>query len=46
VLYDATGAYDIVWIASIALGIFAALANMPVRETAIAREPQRVMSAG
>lgn len=46
VLYDATGAYDIVWIASIALGIFAALANMPVRETAIVREPQRVMSAG
>ncbi len=40
VLYDATGAYDIVWYISIALGVFAALANMPVREAAIQRSPQ------
>lgn len=45
VLYDATGAYDVVWMAAIALGVFAALANMPVREQAIAREPLRVMGA-
>lgn len=43
-LYDSTGSYDIVWYISIALGIFAALANLPVRETAIAR-PVRAPSA-
>jgi MFS family permease len=36
-LYDRTGSYDIVWYISIALGIFAALINLPVRETPIAR---------
>ncbi|KQW41248.1 MULTISPECIES: MFS transporter [unclassified Roseateles] len=36
-LYDATGNYDIVWWLSIALGIMAMLANLPVRETPIAR---------
>jgi MFS family permease len=36
-LYDRTGSYDIVWIISIALGIFAALVNLPVRETPIVR---------
>lgn len=36
-LYDRTGNYDIVWYLAIALGIFAALANMPVREAAITR---------
>ncbi|MFO1270279.1 MAG: MFS transporter [Rubrivivax sp.] len=36
-LYDMTGSYTIVWWISVALGLFAALANMPVRETAIAR---------
>lgn len=36
-LYDATGSYDLVWWISIALGVFAALVNLPVRETAIAR---------
>ncbi|OYT86602.1 MAG: MFS transporter [Burkholderiales bacterium PBB6] len=38
-LYDATGSYDIVWYISIALGVFAALANMPVRETPLQRQP-------
>ena len=36
-LYDATGSYDVVWWLAIALGIFAALANLPVRETPIVR---------
>jgi predicted MFS family arabinose efflux permease len=36
-LYDKTGSYDIVWYISIALGIFAALVNLPVREAAISR---------
>ena len=36
-LFDATGSYDIVWWIAIALGIFAALINLPVRETPIAR---------
>jgi MFS family permease len=36
-LYDKTGSYDIVWYISIALGVFAALVNLPVREEAISR---------
>jgi len=36
-LYDATGSYDLVWWIAVALGLFAALVNLPVRETAIAR---------
>jgi predicted MFS family arabinose efflux permease len=36
-LYDATGSYTIVWWIAVALGVFAALINMPVRENAIAR---------
>jgi predicted MFS family arabinose efflux permease len=36
-LYDTTGSYDIVWWLAVALGVFAALVNLPVRETAIAR---------
>ncbi|HSV54157.1 MAG TPA: MFS transporter [Burkholderiaceae bacterium] len=36
-LYDKTGSYDIVWYIAIALGIFAALVNLPVRESAIQR---------
>ena len=36
-LYDRTGSYDIVWYISIALGIVAALVNLPVREAPIAR---------
>lgn len=36
-LYDINGNYDMVWYISIALGIFAAIVNLPVRETAIAR---------
>lgn len=36
-LYDKTGSYDIVWYISIALGVMAALVNLPVRESPIAR---------
>ena len=44
-LYDRTGSYDIVWYIAIALGVFAALINLPVRETPIVRGPQRVGAA-
>ena len=38
-LYDLTGSYNIVWYIAIALGIFAALINLPVREAPIVRNP-------
>ena len=37
VLYDRTGSYDIVWYIAIALGVLAALVNLPVREQSIQR---------
>jgi MFS family permease len=37
-LYDKTGSYDIVWYLAIALGVFAALVNLPVRESPIQRQ--------
>jgi MFS family permease len=37
VLYDRTGSYDIVWYTAIALGVLAALVNLPIKERAIAR---------
>jgi predicted MFS family arabinose efflux permease len=40
-LYDRTGSYDIVWYLAIALGVFAAIVNLPVREAPISRvQPQ------
>lgn len=36
-LYDRNGSYDIVWYISIALGVGAALINLPVKERAIVR---------
>ncbi|HUR90829.1 MAG TPA: MFS transporter [Ramlibacter sp.] len=40
-LYDRTGSYDVVWYIAIALGIFAAIVNLPVREGPIVRtQPQ------
>lgn len=36
-LYDKTGSYDIVWYLAIALGVFAALVNLPVKESPIQR---------
>ena len=35
--YEATGSYDVVWWISVALGLFAAAVNWPVRETPIVR---------
>ena len=37
-LYDKTGSYDVVWYLAIALGVFAALVNLPVRESPIHRQ--------
>ncbi|MET0335456.1 MAG: MFS transporter [Rhizobacter sp.] len=37
-LYDATGSYDVVWWIAVGLGIFAAIVNLPVRESAIQRQ--------
>jgi MFS family permease len=36
-LYDMTGSYDRMWWIAVALGVFAALVNLPVREAAIVR---------
>jgi MFS family permease len=36
-LYDSTGSYDIMWGIAVALGVFAALINLPVRESPIVR---------
>ena len=44
-LYDRSGSYDIVWWLSIALGVFAALINLPVREGAIARPVRAAVQA-
>ncbi len=44
-LYDRTGSYDIVWYISIALGVFAGLINLPVREAPIARATRPAAAA-
>jgi predicted MFS family arabinose efflux permease len=36
-IYDKTGSYDIVWYIAIALGIFAGLINLPIKEAPIQR---------
>ena len=36
-LYDKTGSYDVVWYITIALGVLAALVNLPIKEMPIAR---------
>jgi MFS family permease len=38
-LYDRTGSYDVVWYIAVALGVFAGLINLPIREAAIQRDP-------
>lgn len=37
VLYDQTGSYDIVWWIGVALGLFAAIVHLPIREKAVER---------
>jgi predicted MFS family arabinose efflux permease len=44
-LYDATGSYSLMWWIAVALGIFAALINLPVREAAILRPVPQPASA-
>ena len=39
-LFTRDGSYDTVWAIVIALGVFAALVNLPINEKAIARQPQ------
>jgi predicted MFS family arabinose efflux permease len=41
-MYDRTGSYDLVWYITIALGIFAGLINLPVREAPIVRMPAKL----
>ena len=36
-LFDLTGSYQLIWLASIALGVLAGLAAWPIRETPLAR---------
>ncbi len=36
-LFDVTGSYNVVWWIAVALGVVAALLNMPIRETAVIR---------
>jgi predicted MFS family arabinose efflux permease len=36
-LFDKTGSYDIVWYISVALGVAAALVNLPIKEASIVR---------
>ena len=38
-LFDHTGSYRVVWLISIALGIFAALVNLPIQERPVVRAP-------
>jgi len=38
-LYDRTGSYDLVWAIAIALGVVAALLNLPIKEAPIVRTP-------
>ncbi len=44
-LYDMTGSYDVVWWIAVALGVFGALINLPVRERAILRPTAAVAIA-
>ena len=45
-LYDRTGSYDVVWYITIALGVFAGLINLPIKETAILRPKPGTAPAG
>ena len=45
-LYDRTGSYNIVWYITVALGIFAGLINLPVKEAPIQRAATGTLPAG
>jgi MFS family permease len=40
VIFDRTGSYDMAWAISIALGVFAALVHLPIREAPLVKVPQ------
>lgn len=44
-MYDRTGNYDLVWYIAIALGVFAGVVNLPVKEAAIERAPHLAPAA-
>jgi MFS family permease len=44
-LYGATGSYDVVWWIAVALGVAAALINLPVREAPLQRAPAPGLAA-
>jgi predicted MFS family arabinose efflux permease len=44
-LYDSTGSYSVVWWLAVALGVFAAVVNLPVRESAIVRPTPQAAAA-
>ena len=37
IIFDATGSYDLIWMASIALGIVAAVLHLPIADAPLAR---------
>lgn len=41
-LFDATGSYDLVWVGSIALGVIAAILNLPIDERPVQRMEARL----
>jgi MFS family permease len=45
-LYDKTGSYDAVWWLAVALGIFAAIVHLPIREVSARARPVEVAAAG
>lgn len=45
VIYDRTGSYDMAWTISIALGVFAALIHLPIREAPLVKAPPQFSQA-
>jgi predicted MFS family arabinose efflux permease len=43
ILYDRTGSYDVVWWLSVALGIFAGIVHLPIKEVGVARPVPAVL---
>jgi len=38
-IYDVTGAYDLMWIVSVALAVVSAALHWPIDDSSLAREP-------
>jgi MFS family permease len=45
-LYDKTGSYDAVWWLAVALGVFAAIVHLPIREVGVRRPEASAVPAG